>query len=770
MLTESGVTEVIGQPSGGLGSVVEDERVRKGLNALAAVLGFYFVLQLLWPAPIGVLLQGVVIGGLTAMIAFGIALIYRSNRIINFAQGDLGGAPAALGVILILGPGVPYLVAFPVAIVAGITLGALVEFIFIRRFAKAPRLILTVVTIGVSTILAGLTFALPAIFDVSSPGQSFPSPMGINFNVGSTVFRGNEVLAMIAIPFVIAALGAFFRYTNVGIAVRASAESADRAALRGVPVKRTQTIVWVVASVLATTGIFLRAGIIGLPIGSSLGAIVMVPALTAAIIGRMVNLPTIFVASLALGVLEASILFSTSRGVFVPPILFLVVLVALLLQRRGQQSRDDDQTSSWQAARDIRVIPRELVNLPEVRWGRIGGMAALVAFLLLLPLILSIGQINLAAVIAILAIVGISLVVLTGWAGQVSLGQMGFFAIGAAVAGYLTSTRGWDLSLAVIVAGLAGAVAALLIGLPALRIRGLFLAVITLSFALAVSIYGLNPEFVTWLPQGRISRPPLFGRIVIDSEARFYYLTLAALFLTIVMARGIRRSRTGRVLIGVRENPRAAQSFGINATSAKLTAFAVSGFMAAFAGGIFVHHQQGLGISAYSIDRSFEVFVMVVIGGLGTIPGALLGTVFIQGTQYFANVFPEVLRPYLTFITGGIGLVIVLLIIPGGFSQVFYDLRDRMLRKVAERRGIIVPSLLADSRQLPPGFAEPGHETGAPVVPTDVAHELEEALVVSASGHGSGTAPVTDPTVLLEDDPPDEPRRRRPVGTGGRKS
>ena len=145
------------------GSFVDDRRVRAGANAVAAALAFYFVLQRFWPAPMGVLIQGIVSGGLTALIAFGLALVYRSNRIINFAQGDLGGAPAALGVLLILGPGVPYVLAFPIALVAGLALGALVELIFIRRFFKAPRLILTVVTIGVSTILAGLTFALPEI-------------------------------------------------------------------------------------------------------------------------------------------------------------------------------------------------------------------------------------------------------------------------------------------------------------------------------------------------------------------------------------------------------------------------------------------------------------------------------------------------------------------------------------------------------------------------------------------------------------------------------
>ncbi len=133
---------------------IENPRARQIATAIAGALFFVFGVRLIWPAPIGVMVQGVVIGGLTAMIAFGLALVYRSNRIINFAQGDLGGVPASLAVLLILERGWPYPIAFVAAIVTAVFLGGFVEFTFIRRFRKQPRLILTVVTIGVSSILA----------------------------------------------------------------------------------------------------------------------------------------------------------------------------------------------------------------------------------------------------------------------------------------------------------------------------------------------------------------------------------------------------------------------------------------------------------------------------------------------------------------------------------------------------------------------------------------------------------------------------------------
>jgi ABC-type branched-subunit amino acid transport system permease subunit len=704
----------VARPRFDLGDLIEDRRVRTFFLYAGITLLFYFVEQIYWPAPIGVLIQGTVIGGLTALIAFGIALIYRANRIVNFAQGDLGGVPASLAVLLIVGPGLPYALALPIGLVAAVVLGALVEFLFIRRFFKAPRLVLTVVTIGLSLLMAVGGILLPRAFDIRTPPQSFPSPFDFTFAIGKTVFHGNEVIAMLAIPAVIFGLVAFFRYTNIGIAVRASAENSDRAYLLGVPVKRIQTVVWIVATLLSTLAIFLRAGIVGLPIGRILGPAILVRALAAAVMARMERLPTIFGASLLLGVLESAIIFHTGRSILVDPILFVVILGALLLQRRRETLRTEE-TSSWQAATEVRPIPRELMNVSEVAWGRRALYFVVVALALLMPVFMSASQINLAAVIVIVAIVGVSLVVLTGWAGQVSLGQVAFMGIGAAVGGYVTSQWHWDLALALVAAGIVGAGAAMVIGLPALRIRGLYLAVATLSFALATSSYLLNREFFSWLPVERFERPLLLGRISLESEARFYYFALAGLILAIFAVRGLRRSRTGRVLIGVRENERAAQAYGVSPVGAKLTAFAVSGFIAAFAGAIFVHHQQVLGIEPYGVERSFEIFIMTVVGGIGSVPGAILGAVFIEGFQYFRGLFPESIRNLLGFIAGPVGVIVVLMIVPGGIAQAMYNLRDSLLRRVAQRRGIHVPSLVADRRleeQIELGAFEGAADTG----------------------------------------------------------
>jgi branched-chain amino acid transport system permease protein len=369
----------------------------------------------------------------------------------------------------------------------------------------------------------------------------------------------------------------------------------------------------------------------------------------------------------------------------------------MIIRKAGAPSRTDER-SSWQSAKDIRPIPAMMMRLPEVRWGVLGIRVAIVAAVLLLPFVFSESQINLATVIALYSIVGLSLVVLTGWAGQISLGQVAFFGIGAAVGSHITTALGWDLSVAIVVAGFAGALSAMIIGIPALRIRGLYLAVITLAFALATSAYLLNTEIMHWLPTGRFDRPNLFGRIALDTETRYYYFAIAGVLLTLAALRGLRNSRTGRVLIGIRENERAAQAFGVNAVTAKLTAFALSGFLAAGAGAMFVHHQQALTFQSYGVARSFQIFIEVVLGGLGSPLGALLGVGIIEGITYFKNAFPETIRLFLTFFTGAIGLMFVLLMLPGGLAEGVYLVRDRILRLLADRRGLMVPSLNADGR------------------------------------------------------------------------
>jgi branched-chain amino acid transport system permease protein len=659
---------------------------------------------------IGVAVQGVIIGALTALLAVGLALVFRANRVINFSQGDLGVVPAVLAIVMFAPDaeggapdwltGLPYFFVLFVGLAAALIVGFLVERLIIARFSRAPRLVLTVATIGVAQLLGGLGFLIPQWFYAETTFRvpEMTPPFDWSWSVGGTILHENDLIVFIAAPLLLAALTLFMRYTRVGIAVRATAERTDRAASLGVPTGRIQTTVWVIAAVLAYFTIFLRAGVTALPLGASaLSITILIRALAALVIGRMDDFPRIAAAAVGLGVVEQAVVFDTGRDLYVYPVMFLVVVVAMTLSYRQQGSRVDDQAvSSWEAARENRPMPRELAPLPEVRLARAGIFGAIAIFFLTLPMWVSNAKLSLFVDAGSLAIVAVSLVLLTGWAGHVSLGQVAFAGVGAAASGWATQTAGLDLGLALLVGGLAGAAISVIVGIPAARAGGLTLAVTTLTFAVATLFILLNPEFMTWIPRGRFAEPiTLFGSVDLESQASFYYLMLGVLAFACAMALGIRRSRTGRVLIALRENPRAAQAYGVNTTRTLLASFAFAGFIAAMGGVVSVHHSHGfrgdLFNNVFGPEQSIIIFAVVVIGGLASIPGSILGVAYITVCRYF-------LPQEWTFLATGIGLLFILFLLPGGLGAGLAEVRDAFLRWRGRARNIVVPSLIADRR------------------------------------------------------------------------
>jgi ABC-type branched-subunit amino acid transport system ATPase component/ABC-type branched-subunit amino acid transport system permease subunit len=324
--------------------------------------------------------------------------------------------------------------------------------------------------------------------------------------------------------------------------------------------------------------------------------------------------------------------------------------------------------------------------------------------LVLLPQVLTIGRTNLASAMFLYGILAVALVIQVGWAGEISLGHVGFLAIGVAVGGALNAHLHLDLVLTTLVAGMVGGAAALVIGLPALRIRGILVAVTSLAFAVLTSSYLLDRDRFGYLPDDitqPIVRFPLLGRVEIVSEEGFYYVCLGALCLALWLAAGL-RGRFERVVVAVRDNERAAQAFGIDPARTKLQAFVASGFLAAFAGGLLVVHQRAIGQQVFAPVESLRALSMVVVGGIGSIPGALLGTVFVKATEWFDFLVPARYAFFFTFVGSGAGLVLVLMVFPSGLGTVVYRVRDRFLARVAVRHGIDSPFGPAERADEPP--------------------------------------------------------------------
>ncbi|HVE93677.1 MAG TPA: hypothetical protein VNB24_02065, partial [Acidimicrobiales bacterium] len=398
--------------------------------------------------PRGAFIGGAVIGALYALVAMGLILVYRANRIINFAQAQLGAVPAIVALLLIAKHGTPYLIAIPVMLIGAVALGAVTEVVVIRRFSNAPRLILTVVTIGVSLLLLILEFYSKQWVGgdlIDAIGLSFPTPFqGFSRRIGPSTLTGDHLFAIVVVGILVVALGAFFKLTDIGIAIRASAENNERASLLGIPVKRVSTVVWVVATVLSAVGVFLRVPLVGLPLSGFTGPGILLFGLAVAVIARMESLPTAFFAGMLIGIIERSAVIATRRSALANAIMFLVVVIALLAQRGKLARAMDTGVSSWQNLKEVRPIPIELRNLREVKLARTIAAVIVGALALSAPWIFGAFKTSSATLILLYAMIGVSLVILTGWAGQISLGQYAIAGVGSAVAGGLAANHGWD--------------------------------------------------------------------------------------------------------------------------------------------------------------------------------------------------------------------------------------------------------------------------------------------------------------------------------------
>lgn len=687
-----------------LGSQAPQARM---LRVVLLVVGYAVGIWRVFDPDLGSVASGIATGSLYGLIAVGLILIYRTNRIINFAVGAIGAFPAALAALLVAAKGVNYWLVLPIVLIGGPLLGAAVDVLIIRRFANAPRLIVTVATIGVAQILAFGTLYVPQWLNTEEGilAQKLISPV-TSFRVSDqfdvTIFTGDYPLAVAVVALMALGLTAFFRYTRMGIALRASAENADRAALLGIPVRRVGTVAWALAGLFGAVTIFLRSSLVGIPTDGTLGYQVLLFAMAPAVVAKMESIPVAVIAGMAVGVLEFSVLSATGKNDLAAAIMLAFILVALLAQRGALSRAQDSGVSTWQALKEYRPVPSELRSLTEVRAFR-AAMGALVAALLLAaPFLIDSAETPKLSLLPIFGIVAVSLVILTGWGGQISLGQYAIVGVGAVTAGKLFIDFHQDFWITFVAGAVMGALLAVVIGLPALRVQGLFLAVATFALAGATQSYFLSPKYAfgrAILPSEEgaynFRRPVLWQRLDLLPERNFYYFALTVLGVVIAAAWSFRRNHSGRILLSTRDNVRGAQAYGVNMIRTRLAAFAVSGGIAGIAGVLLMYQLDGaVDASTYGVVNSVLVFVAVVMGGLTSLPGAVLGAMAIQAV----NLFGDARIDGISLLVTGPGLLVVLLFLPGGFAQGAYQIRDAFLRTVADRRGILVPSLFADRR------------------------------------------------------------------------
>jgi ABC-type branched-subunit amino acid transport system permease subunit len=627
-------------------------------------------------APNFVLLQGVIIGLGYGLLAVGLVLIYRTNRVLNFAQGQVGVIAAVFLVKLTADFKFNYWFALVLSIGLAALVGGLSELVLRRLFSR-PRVLVMVATIGLSQVLLALT-ALPFIrpHNLYKP---VPVPFDLSFTLGSVIFTPGEVLTLIVAPIVAIVLAIAVRSTSWGLNMRAMSENADSARLSGVWIRRTSTLTWTVAGALSAFTAILNAPGQTSALTEVLSPDLLLFALTAALVGAMINLTVAFAAGIGVGVLYELLQWNVASTANQQLVLFIVLLVVLVIRVRAlrKDSRSAER-STWQhgAATTVRTAVDNLRRRVSV-----SGVWTAVAVAALLPFLLNVGNNYLFSQVCIYGVIALSLTVLTGWAGQVSLGQFGLVAVGALMAAHIGGSI--PLPLLLLFAGAVTALVAIIVGLPALRMPGLFLAVTTLGFAIFMqeavlatpcwTVPGIHKTLCTGLPNPAstlIHRPSLFG-LSLQSERSFAWFSLAILLLSIFMVRIWRDKGVARRLVAVRDNELGAAAMGIPVLRTKLMAFGLSGFMAGYAGVCLAFATQRFSTATFDPTISFIIISMVVIGGLGSIPGAILGALYLEGLPALFGA-----NPTIQFLTSGLGLIAFILYLPGGLGELLHRLGD----------------------------------------------------------------------------------------------
>ncbi len=311
---------------------------------------------------------------------------------------------------------------------------------------------------------------------------------------------------------------------------------------------------------------------------------------------------------------------------------------------------------------------------------------AIIAFFAIFPFISSDYIVGLATLCGIAAIGAIGLNILTGFTGQISIGIGAFLGVGGYTSAILTAKLGLSFWISMPMAGLITAIVGALFSIPALRLKGLYLAIATLAAQVIILFVISRWDSLTGGTSGLVLSRPSIGSFVFSSEKSYYYLMFFVLLLTTLFTLNLFRSRVGRAFIAVRDRDVAAEVMGINLFKYKVLAFSVSSFFVGVAGALLGHYTMIVSTELYSIAVSIEFLAMVLVGGLGSVFGSIYGAVFITLLPVFLRSAIDMISgilPDLADVLVGLkevvfGLVIILFLIyePQGIAKIWKNIKD----------------------------------------------------------------------------------------------
>jgi branched-chain amino acid transport system permease protein len=593
---------------------------------------------------IQIVIGGLVQGSVFAVIALGLSLIYRVTGIINLAQGGFCILGALLFYSLGAGLGWPMPLAFVAAAAGttavGLALGAASFVPSLPRLSNSSMLMLTA---GLLTFIEGLALVIWGSQPYAVPPFSGERPL-VLFDIRIP----SQGLWIVGVSALIV-LGAWYLLarTETGKALVACAENPMAARLMGVDVARLTWLGFGLTALIAALGGIVAAPIISLQFDT--GRYFTNAGFIAVAIGGMSSFVGAVAGGLFLGIAE-QLAAGYVSSLFSDALALGLLLVTLLWRPQGlfmpRRTRRSD-------VREEQRVYRAIVRF-RGRGALVGGAAAL-AVLIALPHLVGAGGLLSSLVITfILFIAVLGLDILMGFAGQVSLGQAAFMAIGGYTAAILATDYGVSPLLGTLAGIVLSLICAVILSLVTMRLRGAYLALATLTFGLLVDSLTVGLTETTGGPSGLVGIPSFaIGPVVFATPLAMYYLVLAIIVVLIAALLGGMRSSFGRALQAIRSDQTAAAALGIDVPRHKMAAFAISAALGSLAGSLYAFDFHFLSPEMVSTPRSFEMIAMLVIGGEGTLVGGLLGAALI-------TLLPTIFQPFAVYKTMAEGAILVL--------------------------------------------------------------------------------------------------------------
>lgn len=623
---------------------------------------------------ITLLLLGLGAGAAVALTALGLVLMYRSSGVLNFASGAIGMASAYFYWELTAQRGWPEVAAGLAAVALGALIGLIGYFAIVVAPTRGSNLMRVVGTLGLLVVIQSAVQlrygATPLVVD-----DYYPSGL---ISLGGVEVQTSRIILLIMAVTMTAGLALVYERTTFGLATTAMAESPQKLAAMGWRIGTVGAVNWTVGGALAGFAGVLLAPIQGLSL--SIGTALTVTVLAAALIGGLRSFGLTLLGGLVIGMLQ-SLFVVRDLGVEGLSDAIPFVAIVFIIVVRGK-------------ALPLRNFVGE--RLPRLGTGTISwpvlAAATVIIALLIGPLLDDDGARAITTSL-LAAMLLLSFVVLLGFAGQMSLAQVTLAGFGGLVAARLVADFGWPFPVVFVVGTLATVPVGLLVGLPSARTRGVSLAIATLGLAVAIDAMVFNNPDLGGGNRGiQLSLDGSFRIFGIDFGAfshpdRYAYLVLGFVVVVAVLVANLRRSATGRQMIAVRNNERAAAGLGINVVNMKLWAFGIAAAVAGSSGVLATFRQPTVLFENRSVLANIQTIGFAVIGGVGSVLGAAFGSLLEPagaGNQLLGGIVGA--GPIVMGLIGGLLLIVTIIVSPDGIALQMLDDLSRFRKGVAERR------------------------------------------------------------------------------------